>query len=620
MKSIVGIIGALVVGSQLVGCSGGDGQEADSLPFAGTAPNASSTGADNSPNTADHSNDRVVPYSGVGDVKTATIDTPFGMTTLDYRIVDGRPMHGDMVIDVPEAEGFNTAVGKVNPWPGGVVAIEIGPDQVDAEGLLRSIQIWEQITGIRFVQRTTETSYISVFHGKDGECWSNLGRVGGKQLISLGAGCTGTGVASHELGHAIGLFHEHERADRDSYIKVDLNNVNSADWSNFGKVGFQSSGPYDISSLMHYGSTAFAKAPGLYSLLTVDGKVVADPSTGLLTLNDAFGVATLYANEKLPAGKGVKKYRTLRTTALREYANGGAVLGQISANTVIQGGSFVEAGAYAVYNVDGKPGWANAADIQIADDGAVVQPPPPPPPPSCGVMAVNQKITSGETITSCNGRFKLTMQSDGNLVEFGMDGRPLFNSGTFGHPGAWAIVQGDGNFVVYGASSGALWSAGTDGQTGSTLSLAADGEMRIGSWTNNVHQRQVAFRTTNGKYLSAIGGGGQALAANAGYVGDWEKFVITSEGFGTMSIRAIGGAYVSAIGGGGQAILVNAGAVNSWERFVATMPFGNAKIAIRTANNHYVSANACGNGGDGTTNAIPDKTWFCESFDLIDVN
>lgn len=59
-----------------------------------------------------------------------------------------------------------------------------------------------------------------------------MGKFGGAQIVSLqapdekGPNCLGSeGRAIHELLHALGLFHEQSRADRDKFVKIQLENV-----------------------------------------------------------------------------------------------------------------------------------------------------------------------------------------------------------------------------------------------------------------------------------------------------------------------------------------------------------------------------------------------------------
>ena len=56
-------------------------------------------------------------------------------------------------------------------------------------------------------------------------CWSQIGRRGGKQQVSLGKGCDTRGRAIHELMHAIGFLHEQSRQDRDQHISVLKENI-----------------------------------------------------------------------------------------------------------------------------------------------------------------------------------------------------------------------------------------------------------------------------------------------------------------------------------------------------------------------------------------------------------
>ena len=95
-------------------------------------------------------------------------------------------------------------------------------------------------------------------------CSSYVGRKGGRQVVSMNDDCFSRGTALHLVGHAIGLYHEHTRPDRDSYIEVLYENINETDRENFAKMspdefGLVSDVSYDIESIMHYSSDAFSK-------------------------------------------------------------------------------------------------------------------------------------------------------------------------------------------------------------------------------------------------------------------------------------------------------------------------------------------------------------------------
>ena len=80
-------------------------------------------------------------------------------------------------------------------------------------------------------------------------CCSYVGRQPGEmaQGLSIGFGCDKPGTVLHELGHAVGFWHEMSRPDRDDYIKINLENVNPGHESNFDiELEVDSRGvPYD---------------------------------------------------------------------------------------------------------------------------------------------------------------------------------------------------------------------------------------------------------------------------------------------------------------------------------------------------------------------------------------
>jgi len=102
----------------------------------------------------------------------------------------------------------------------------------------------------------------------------------------------------------------------------------------------------------------------------------------------------------------------------------------------------------------------------------------PAPPARCGRLDPGQGLVAGQRVSSCDGRFALVMQTDGNLVLY--QGRtPLWASNTWGTPGFVAVMQGDGNPVVYDRTARPQWAAGTWGHAGAWLAVQDDGNLVV---------------------------------------------------------------------------------------------------------------------------------------------
>jgi hypothetical protein len=185
-------------------------------------------------------------------------------------------------------------IGEEYRWPKGVVpyvTAETVRPRVEA-----AVAHWMAKTPFTFVERTNETDYLS-FARLNG-CWSKVGRRGGEQAVSLGLGC-GVGAAIHEIGHALGLWHEQSRSDRDQFIQILWENIADDMEYNFDKHILDGAdlGDYDFGSIMHYPETAFS-INGMPTIKPVNGQSIGQRNG--LSLGDISAMKTMYPDLKWP--------------------------------------------------------------------------------------------------------------------------------------------------------------------------------------------------------------------------------------------------------------------------------------------------------------------------------
>uniref|UniRef100_A0A914I3Z5 Metalloendopeptidase n=1 Tax=Globodera rostochiensis TaxID=31243 RepID=A0A914I3Z5_GLORO len=176
---------------------------------------------------------------------------------------------------------FNALRNRQLIWPRGVIPYELDLafSLSEARLLQRVFRTYRRRTFgcIRFrPRRSGEADYLNIVKGIG--CYSQVGKTGGKQELSLGRGCLFNETITHELMHSLGFWHEHSRADRDEHIMIRWANILPGMLYCFNIVlmdcltGMDSQfdivssaiqdtlgEPYDYRSIMHYGSSAFSR-------------------------------------------------------------------------------------------------------------------------------------------------------------------------------------------------------------------------------------------------------------------------------------------------------------------------------------------------------------------------
>ncbi|XP_025080317.1 zinc metalloproteinase nas-13-like [Pomacea canaliculata] len=172
--------------------------------------------------------------------------------------------------DNPGTEGARYKRKAARPtvlrWPNRVIPYEFVYSHFNVDEIFyiqQAMQKWQNETCLTFKPFSpTDTNRIRFQNGNG--CNSQLGMVRGVQHINLESpGCRFSGLYLHEIGHAIGLVHEHQLPDRDQFIRIIYDNVAPSMRVWFNKYSpddvNQYGVPYEYSSVMHYGITAFSK-------------------------------------------------------------------------------------------------------------------------------------------------------------------------------------------------------------------------------------------------------------------------------------------------------------------------------------------------------------------------
>ncbi len=163
------------------------------------------------------------------------------------------------------ASAFFPGVSPTNVfWPGGTIPYKFDtnyPTTPQQQAVyLNIMREWELAANIHLVPYTGQSNYLLLQYNPS--LGSGFCLLGTPTTVSI---ATLTRAYAHEMGHALGFDHEHQRTDRNSYVTINFSNIIGSSMTNdpeFAAFTIATNDPiygsYDFESVMHYFRNSFS--------------------------------------------------------------------------------------------------------------------------------------------------------------------------------------------------------------------------------------------------------------------------------------------------------------------------------------------------------------------------
>lgn len=294
----------------------------------------------------------------------------FAFLMLSSAAVIGQPTAPDPLTTAPCHIRTRVTGGlhAYNTWTDGVIPYKFASD-IGSQNRTRTRDAMDEIESvcaILFVPRTSEQDYILITNDSGNSSW--VGLQGGAQEVSV-ISWSERFVICHELMHAAGLWHEQQRYDRNTYVRINWGNIYPGFEHNFEiqTSNARVHGPYDFDSVMHYDQFAWSDND-LPTITVLPPNQEWQDRIGQrdhLSAGDASVLVDLYGNWR------VRERVTPAGGAEQDRFGAGVALDR---NTAIVGapnhtvGTLYQGAAYVFERADG--GWTEVELLTASDPGA----------------------------------------------------------------------------------------------------------------------------------------------------------------------------------------------------------------------------------------------------------
>ncbi len=252
--------------------------------------------------------------------------TMFKGRQIEYEEIDGRAVYqSDMILGSLDDVRIGKFAGRMGEggmriqprsatiapnltytsglWPivNGVVRVPYTMTSVNATNINSAIaEANSQLAGVlQWAPATGSDVNLVNFNFNPGDlsgtCEAIVGMQGSGSLPINGSGICGVNTILHEMGHAVGLYHEQSRSDRNTWVTYNEGQVDKPQGSNFDiAAASTNSGLFNYASIMEYSPFLFARYGVSPVLETIPAGMVLGSTLPQYTTGDLDGIKRLY--------------------------------------------------------------------------------------------------------------------------------------------------------------------------------------------------------------------------------------------------------------------------------------------------------------------------------------
>lgn len=229
--------------------------------------------------------------------KIPVVNRLYDIIILNYRFIALVAVFMTFLSTVTGCSDYENPITK---WEDGIIPYYLTGEfsNEDLDAIDEAMTRWEDSCGVWFQMVTPRSyAYEIIKTGNSNDWASSVGENNIFNHMYYGSGSSPVGHVTHELGHCLGLLHEHQRPDRDNYVIIVWEKIYPEYAFNFdirdNPLLVEEDFEYDYSSIMHYHSKGFS-IDGTETIIPLGGHEIE--RTDDLTENDKEKCRAIYGH------------------------------------------------------------------------------------------------------------------------------------------------------------------------------------------------------------------------------------------------------------------------------------------------------------------------------------